>query len=116
MASAAVNNVSFTSPVANADYSASLDAVNGGVLSRVYNGMSGFNIFAALLLILIAYDQCEFLMREEHHSDPLRQIQVVFGLIRINSQVCVEQRQYCWAGMEDSLLRALSFFHLPEDG
>ena len=61
MAAAAVNNASFTSPVANADYSASLDAVTGGLLSRVYDGMSGFNLFLSLLLILVAYDQCEFL-------------------------------------------------------
>lgn len=79
MAFAAVNNASFTSPVANADYSDSLTAATGGLLSRLYDGMSGFNLFLSLLLILIAYDQCEFLMHEKQPPVSLRQIQIKLG-------------------------------------
>lgn len=77
MASIAINNASFTSPAANADYSASLSAVTGGLLSRVYDGMSGFNLFVSLLLILIAYDQCECSIREEQRPVSLQRIQIV---------------------------------------
>lgn len=79
MASAAVNDASFTSPVANADYPDSLAAATGGLFSRLYDGMSGFNMFLSLLLILIAYDQCEFLMHEERPPVSLRQIQIMLG-------------------------------------
>ena len=56
---AAVVNGSFTSPIANADFTA-FSPADGGILSRVYNSMSGFNVTVALLSILVAYDQCEF--------------------------------------------------------
>ena len=72
MASAAVNNASFTSPLANAEYQASLSAATGGLLARVGNGMSPFNFFVLLLLILIAYDQCELLIREQHQLESLQ--------------------------------------------
>ena len=55
---AAVVNSTFASPIANADY-LPFTPTEGGFLSRVYNGMSGLSITITLLLILVAYDQCE---------------------------------------------------------
>ena len=55
---AAVVNATFASPIANADYTA-FSPADGGLLSRVYNGISGLSVTITLLLILIAYDQCE---------------------------------------------------------
>ena len=72
MASAAANNASFTSPLANAEYQASLSAATGGLLARVCDGMSPLNFFVSLLLILIAYDQCELLMRDQHQLELLQ--------------------------------------------
>lgn len=77
MASVAVNNGSFMSPVATADFPVSLNANTGGLLSRAYNGVSSFNLFVSLLLILIAYDQCECVMREEQKLVLFSQIQIV---------------------------------------
>lgn len=53
---ASVINGSFASPLANADFPSASD---GGLLSRVYNGVSGLSVFVTFLLILVAYDQCE---------------------------------------------------------
>ena len=55
---AAVMNGSFASPIASADYIA-LSPMDGGVFSRVYNGMSGLSLTVTVLLMLVAYDQCE---------------------------------------------------------
>lgn len=52
-------NGSFASPIANADYT-SFSPADGGLLSRVYNGMNGLSVTVTVLLILVAYDQCEF--------------------------------------------------------
>lgn len=48
-------NGSFTSPAANADYKSPADT---GLLSAVFNGISGWAAVLAVLLILVAYDQC----------------------------------------------------------
>lgn len=53
---ASVLNGSFASPLANADFPAVSD---DGLLSRVYNGISGLSMFMTFLLMLVAYDQCE---------------------------------------------------------
>ena len=55
---AAIVNATFASPIANADYTA-FSPADGGILSRVYNGISGLSVTVTLLLILVAYDQCE---------------------------------------------------------
>ena len=55
---AALANGSFPPSFANADYAALMPA-DGGLLSRAYNGMSGLSVTITLLLILVAYDQCE---------------------------------------------------------
>lgn len=52
-------NGSFASPLANADFPSVSD---GGLLSSVYNGVSGLSVFVTFLLILVAYDQCELVM------------------------------------------------------
>lgn len=72
MAMAATVNASFTSPVANADYSATANVNAGGVFARVYDGMNGFTVFASLLLCLIAYDQCKLARRSNaDNANPL---------------------------------------------
>lgn len=50
-----VNGI-FASPLANADFAL---APEDGLLSRMYNGINGLNVFATFLLIIVAYDQCE---------------------------------------------------------
>ena len=54
---ASVVNGSFASPLANADFPVASD---GGLLSRALNGSSGLSLFITFLLMLVAYDQCEF--------------------------------------------------------
>lgn len=56
---ASVVNGSFASPLANADY---MSVSDGGLLSRVYNGVSGLSVLVTIFLMLVAYDQCEFVM------------------------------------------------------
>lgn len=53
---AAVVNGSFASPIANLHHTA-LSPADGGLLSRVYNGMSGLSVTITVLLMLVAYDQ-----------------------------------------------------------
>ena len=53
---ASIVNGSFASPLANADMPVISES---GLLSRVYNGANGLNIFIAFLLMLVAYDQCK---------------------------------------------------------
>ena len=63
---AAVVNSSLASASMNADYIPSSPA-DGGLLSRAYNGTSGLSVAITLLLILVAYDQCELAL----HPSPL---------------------------------------------
>jgi len=55
---AAAVNKSFTSPAANAEYPVALHDVAGGLLARVFSGVSGTGMVITLLLLLVAYDQC----------------------------------------------------------
>lgn len=58
---AAAVNKSFTSPAANAEYPVALHDVAGGLLARVFSGVSGVSgtgMVITLLLLLVAYDQC----------------------------------------------------------
>ncbi|KAK4697285.1 sterol 22-desaturase, partial [Lecanoromycetidae sp. Uapishka_2] len=55
---ASVLNGSFASPLANADFSAISD---DGLLSRMYNGMSGLSVFVTFFLTLVAYDQFKYI-------------------------------------------------------
>lgn len=59
MALAAALNRSFASPVSNFDYPGAQKAGSEGLLLRVYDGISGFSVFVTLILVLVAYDQCE---------------------------------------------------------
>lgn len=65
---AAVVNKSFASPAANAEYPTALDDVAGGLLARVYNGVSGTSIVITVVLMLIAYDQCELFSSERDYT------------------------------------------------
>ena len=56
-----VVNGSFTSPLANANLRTDRDVDSAGLLSSVYNGVSGWNAALTLLLTLVIYDQCEIL-------------------------------------------------------
>jgi len=50
---------SLASPAADAAYKTVTGAVDGGLLSRIYNGTNGMSVVIAVILILVAYDQCE---------------------------------------------------------
>lgn len=56
---AAAMNGSFSSPIADAAYKAVTNTNNGGLLSRMYNGVNGLSFAITVFLILVAYDQCE---------------------------------------------------------
>ena len=53
---ASLVNGSFASPLADANLRI---VTEGGLLAKVYNGMSGLNVLVSFLLVLVAYDQCE---------------------------------------------------------
>lgn len=55
---AAAVNRSLTSPAANAEYPVVLQDVAGGLLARVFSGVSGTSMVITVLLLLVAYDQC----------------------------------------------------------
>jgi len=76
---ASLMNGSFASPLANADFPAVSD---DGLLSRVYNGMSGLSMFVTFLLMLVAYDQCESPMSNAMVGKSNTDLQ--------RSQVCLE--------------------------
>jgi hypothetical protein len=50
---------SFTSPLANANLRPPTGSDSAGLLSSVYNGVSGWSAALTLLLAVVAYDQCE---------------------------------------------------------
>ena len=54
-----VVNASFSSPTADAHYPLAGGAVEGGLLSQLFNGVNLMSISVSLLLILVAYDQCK---------------------------------------------------------
>ncbi len=58
---AAAANGSFASPVVDAHYAATLDAESGGLLNQLYNGVNGWSFSVTLFLILVAYDQCQYI-------------------------------------------------------
>ncbi|MCJ1468239.1 RNA polymerase C-22 sterol desaturase [Pseudocyphellaria aurata] len=107
MASAAINDASFTSPVANADYQASLDSVTGGLLSRAYEGMSGFNLFLSLLLILIAYDQVKYVWNKGSIVGPAWKTPF-FGPFLSSIYPNLDEYKAKWASGE---LSCVSVFH-----
>jgi C-22 sterol desaturase len=54
-----VANASFVSPTADATVAHTIAAFNAnGVLSRVLNNLSGWQLVLTLILSLVAYDQC----------------------------------------------------------
>ena len=53
---ASVINGSFASPLANADFPAATD---GGLLSKMFEGLNGLSVFVTFVLALVLYDQCE---------------------------------------------------------
>lgn len=62
MALAAALNRSFASPVSSFDYPAAQKTAIEGLLLRIYDGISGFNVFVTLILVLVAYDQCKLVL------------------------------------------------------
>ena len=69
---ASLMNGSFASPLANADFP---DVADDGLLSRVYNGMSGLSMFVTFMLMLVAYDQCEFPMSNAPVGESITDLQ-----------------------------------------
>lgn len=98
-------NGSFASPIASADYAA-LSPAEGGLLSRVYNGMSGLSVTVTLLLILVAYDQCEFTLHP----------QLLWVAEVCRSQICLEQGINCWTVVENTLHWAVPAIRQSKDG
>ena len=72
---ASLVNGSFASPLADANYAALSD---GGLLSRVYNGVNPLSVFVTFLLMLAAYDQCEPLLANGFSTKPLTQSAVMY--------------------------------------
>lgn len=76
-------NGSFASPLADAQYSPVGALPAGGLLSAVYNGISGFNLLMTAFTMLVAYDQCE---------DHFNSVQDDYALMSLFccSHVCLE--------------------------
>ena len=102
---AAVVNGSFSSPIATADYSP-ISSGDGGLLSKVYNGMSGLSATVTVLLILVAYDQC----KSRLYKHLLQVTETCY------SQVCLEQGIDHWTGVENAFHWALLTIGEPQDG
>ena len=56
---ATVVNGSFASPAADAKYLPGGHGSGDGLLSQLLSGVSGWSVALAVLLTLVAYDQCE---------------------------------------------------------
>lgn len=95
-------NGSFASPLADAQYTAQLNLVAGGFLSRAYDGLSGLNILALIFLTVVLYDQCELCPTEI--STPNYPV----CSLNIFSQVCLEQGKHCGTLIEDPVYGTLS--------
>lgn len=66
---AGVVNASFSSPTADAQYPFVGGVAEGGLLSQLFNGFNFLSVSVSLLLVLVAYDQCESSM-EGDRSQP----------------------------------------------
>lgn len=53
------SNATFASPAASANYIEALQTDNG-LLVQALNGLNGWTAALTLLLVLVAYDQCEY--------------------------------------------------------
>lgn len=53
-------NGSFASPIADAQYVVPPGHGSSGLLSYLYGGMGGWTAALTIILLLVAYDQCEF--------------------------------------------------------
>ena len=102
---AATVNGSFASPRAMADHAA-ISSTDSGLLSAVYNGIGGLSITITVLLILIAYDQCEW---------PLYPLLLPVADLN-RSQIYLEQRINCRTVVENALHWALLVIGEPQDG
>jgi C-22 sterol desaturase len=56
-------NASFVSPTADAKVAHTVAFNANGVLSKVLDNVSGWQLVLTLLLVLVAYDQCTFQSR-----------------------------------------------------
>ena len=98
-------NGSFTSPLANANLRLPTDSDDTGLLSSLYNGVSGWNAVLTLLLALVAYDQSEALF-----ASLLILLQL---LITACSQLQMAERSSRWPIMEDSFHGSFPRIRLP---
>ena len=57
-------NASFASPVADAA-TAKIQMPVEGLLGHLLNGMSAWSILATVFLLLVTYDQCEYLQHKQ---------------------------------------------------
>ena len=56
---AALSNGSFVSPLANLDHVAAMPITDSSFLFHVYSGINAWSAVLTVLLMLVAYDQCE---------------------------------------------------------
>ncbi|KAF6220588.1 hypothetical protein HO133_003021 [Letharia lupina] len=103
---AALMNGSFASPIASADYTA-LSPAEGGLLSRVYNGMSGLSVTVTLLLILVAYDQFKYVWNKGSIVGPSWKIPFIGPFLQsVNPKM--DEYKAKWASGD---LSCVSVFH-----
>lgn len=102
---ASVINGSFASPLANAHFTS---VSEGGLLSKVYNGVSGLSVFVTFLMILVAYDQCELFMLAVNLESSIAKCMC--------SHVYLEQGFHRRAYMENAVRWTFPVIGEPEDG
>ena len=106
---AAVVNGSYALPAADAEYVLDLAQGHSGLLSYVYNGMNGWSMVLASLLMSVVYDQSEretvaWASAAEKSSNPF------------SSQLSLAKRLHSRTKVEDSVHWAFPRLRLPQDG
>ena len=82
-------NGSFASPLADAQHPLDFPFLSGGLVSRLYNGTNGLNIFGLFVtafLILVAYDQCKAQIATLHAKPNMLTVVTQSNMSRIKAQ------------------------------
>jgi C-22 sterol desaturase len=59
-------NGAFASPLADAGFAAASD--HAGLLKQVLDGVNGWTIAVTALLLVVAYDQCKYMIQDGGNS------------------------------------------------
>ena len=103
---ASVMEGSFASPLADAE-SFTVDPSRTGIFNRLLEGLTGWNMTLAVLLLLVTYDQCE-----SRSISPIPQPL----LMQPCSELHLAEGDHRWPIVEDSIHGAVPRFNLSKYG